>query len=147
MGELWRSEEMQLVQLFVQIDAAHDTVDELGKLDVIEFRDVSLHLLPTNNILKLNADKSAFQRNFVNEVKRCDEMERKIRYFEEQVKNEKRDAEAEGREFAPEREPESVVQLEGTSDAPRGQQQPLDELEVFTLKFTFQNFYILVSLR
>ena len=43
MGELWRSEEMQLVQLFVQIDAAHDTVDELGKLDVIQFRDVSKH--------------------------------------------------------------------------------------------------------
>lgn len=116
MGELWRSEEMQLVQLFVQIDAAHDTVDELGKLDVIEFRD-------------LNADKSAFQRNFVNEVKRCDEMERKIRFFEAQVTKEKQDAEAEGREFTPERDPESVVPLEGTSDAPRGHQQPLDELE------------------
>ena len=40
MGELWRSEPMQLVQLFVQIEAAHDTVDELGQLGVIEFRDV-----------------------------------------------------------------------------------------------------------
>jgi V-type H+-transporting ATPase subunit a len=33
----------------------------------------------------LNADKSALQRRFVNELKRCDEMERKIRYFAEQV--------------------------------------------------------------
>jgi V-type H+-transporting ATPase subunit a len=42
MGELWRSEHMQLVQLFVQVEAAHDTVDELGKLGVIQFRDVSI---------------------------------------------------------------------------------------------------------
>lgn len=41
MGTLFRSQEMQLVQLFVQIEAAHDTVDELGKLGLIEFRDVS----------------------------------------------------------------------------------------------------------
>lgn len=32
---------------------------------------------------------SAFQRNFVNEVKRCDEMERKLRFFTEQVEKEK----------------------------------------------------------
>lgn len=50
MGELWRSEEMQLVQLFVQIDAAHDTVDELGKLDVIEFRDVPAFFIVLNLI-------------------------------------------------------------------------------------------------
>ena len=31
---------MQLVQLFVQLEAAHETVDELGQLGVIQFRDV-----------------------------------------------------------------------------------------------------------
>lgn len=67
---------MQLVQLFVQIEAAHDTVDELGQLGVIQFRD-------------LNPNVNAFHRNFVNEVKRCDEMERKLRFFEEQVVKEK----------------------------------------------------------
>ncbi len=41
MGTLFRSEPMQLVQLFVQIDAAHDTVDELGKLGLVQFKDVS----------------------------------------------------------------------------------------------------------
>lgn len=41
MGELWRSEEMQLIQLYIQIDAAHDTIDEFGKLGAIQFRDVS----------------------------------------------------------------------------------------------------------
>jgi len=67
---------MQLVQLFVQIEAAHDTVDELGNLGLIQFRD-------------LNPDVNAFQRNFVIEVKRCDEMERKLRFFEEQVTKER----------------------------------------------------------
>ena len=32
---------MQCVQLFVQIEAAHDTVDELGHLDIMQFKDVS----------------------------------------------------------------------------------------------------------
>jgi V-type H+-transporting ATPase subunit a len=67
---------MQLVQLFVQIEAAHDTVDELGQLGVIQFRD-------------LNPNVNAFHRNFVNDVKRCDEMERKVRFFEDQVVKEK----------------------------------------------------------
>lgn len=67
---------MQLVQLFVQIEAAHDTVDELGQLGVIQFRD-------------LNPNVNAFHRSFVNEVKRCDEMERKVRFFEDQVVKEK----------------------------------------------------------
>ena len=39
--------------------------------------------------MQLNPHVSAFHRNFVNEVKRCDEMERKLRFFEEQVIKEK----------------------------------------------------------
>lgn len=30
------------MQLFVQIEAAHDTVDELGKVGLVQFRDVCL---------------------------------------------------------------------------------------------------------
>lgn len=40
MGELWRSDEMELVQLFFQLEAAYDTMDELGELGVIQFKDV-----------------------------------------------------------------------------------------------------------
>jgi len=64
---------MLLVQFYIQIDSAHETVDELGKLGLVQFRD-------------LNPEVNAFQRNFVNEVKRADEMERKLRYFEEQLR-------------------------------------------------------------
>jgi V-type H+-transporting ATPase subunit a len=39
-------------------------------------------------LLQLNADVNAFQRKFVNEVRRCDELERKLRYIEAEVNKE-----------------------------------------------------------
>eukprot|EP01135_Chromosphaera_perkinsii_P002180 Nk52_evm15s218 gene=Nk52_evmTU15s218 len=72
MGSLFRSEEMCLVQLFIQSEAAYDTVTELGELGLLQFND-------------LNAEVNAFQRTFVKEVKRCEEMERKLRFFSKQI--------------------------------------------------------------
>lgn len=46
MGTLWRSQTMHMVQLFIQTEAAHDTVDELGKLGMVEFVDLN----PTVNV-------------------------------------------------------------------------------------------------
>lgn len=40
MGELWRSKEMTLVEIFIPMDAARDTVDVLGELGLIQFNDV-----------------------------------------------------------------------------------------------------------
>ena len=33
----------------------------------------------------LNEETNAFQRKYVNEVKRCDEMARKLRFFEKEI--------------------------------------------------------------
>ena len=64
---------MALCQLFLQSEAAYACVSELGELGLVQFRD-------------LNPDTSAFQRKFVNEVRRCDEMERKLRFLEKEIK-------------------------------------------------------------
>lgn len=73
MGSLFRSEAMQLSQLFLQSESAYSTVAELGELGLVQFRD-------------LNPDVNAFQRKFINEVRRCDEMQRKLRYLEKEIK-------------------------------------------------------------
>ncbi|XP_044152788.1 V-type proton ATPase 116 kDa subunit a1 isoform X6 [Bufo gargarizans] len=73
MGELFRSEEMTLAQLFLQSEAAYCCVSELGELGKVQFRD-------------LNPDINVFQRKFVNEVRRCEEMDRKLRFVEKEIK-------------------------------------------------------------
>ena len=39
-----RSQPMTLIQLVIPFDVAHDTVDELGRLGVVQFKDVSISL-------------------------------------------------------------------------------------------------------
>lgn len=73
MGDMFRSEEMALCQMFIQPEAAYTSVSELGETGCVQFRD-------------LNNGVNAFQRKFVTEVRRCDELERKIRYIETEIK-------------------------------------------------------------
>lgn len=54
-------------------DAAHACVRELGQLGCIQFNDLNPELTP-------------FQRRYVAYIKRCDEIERKIRYVHGEVK-------------------------------------------------------------
>ncbi|KAI3450508.1 hypothetical protein Pfo_007173 [Paulownia fortunei] len=70
--DLMRSEKMMLVQLIIPVEAAHRAVSYLGQLGLLQFRD-------------LNDDKSPFQRTFVNQVKRCAEMSRKLRFIKDQI--------------------------------------------------------------
>uniref|UniRef100_A0A8C5CTV1 V-type proton ATPase subunit a n=1 Tax=Gadus morhua TaxID=8049 RepID=A0A8C5CTV1_GADMO len=63
MGSMFRSEEVCLVQLFLQSGSAYNCVSELGELGLVEFRD-------------LNPNVNAFQRKFVGEVRRCEELEK-----------------------------------------------------------------------
>jgi hypothetical protein len=41
MGAMFRSEEMQLCQMFIQPEAAYSSVSELGETGAVQFRDVS----------------------------------------------------------------------------------------------------------
>lgn len=70
--EWFRSAEMEYVSLGVQEHCAHRVVTDLGRLGVIQFTD-------------LNPDLTAFQRRYMREIKRCDELERKLRYFNEML--------------------------------------------------------------
>ncbi|XP_023161174.1 V-type proton ATPase 116 kDa subunit a [Drosophila hydei] len=73
MGDMFRSEQMALCQMFIQPEAAYTSVSELGETGCVQFRD-------------LNCTVNVFQRKFVTEVRRCDELERKIRYIETEIK-------------------------------------------------------------
>eukprot|EP00177_Eucheuma_denticulatum_P001873 GFKZ01003342.1.p1 GENE.GFKZ01003342.1~~GFKZ01003342.1.p1 ORF type:complete len:864 (-),score=146.55 GFKZ01003342.1:1065-3656(-) len=72
MGSLFRSEDMSLLRLYFERAAAHATVDELGKLALVQFND-------------LNPDQSAFQRSFSADVRVCDDMQRRIRFLHSQI--------------------------------------------------------------
>lgn len=63
---------MCLAQLFLQSEAAFECVSALGELGLVQFID-------------LNAEVNAYQRKYVNELRRCDEMARKLRYFEKEI--------------------------------------------------------------
>ncbi|XP_054812481.1 V-type proton ATPase subunit a1 isoform X2 [Prosopis cineraria] len=70
--DLMRSEKMTFVQLIMPVESAHRALSYLGELGLLQFRD-------------LNNDKSPFQRTFANQVKRCAEMSRKLRFFKDQI--------------------------------------------------------------
>ncbi|XP_020028056.1 V-type proton ATPase 116 kDa subunit a 3 [Castor canadensis] len=72
MGSMFRSEEVALVQLFLPTAAAYTCVSQLGELGLVEFRD-------------LNASVSAFQRRFVVDIRRCEEVEKTFTFLQEEV--------------------------------------------------------------
>uniref|UniRef100_A0A672JT98 V-type proton ATPase subunit a n=1 Tax=Salarias fasciatus TaxID=181472 RepID=A0A672JT98_SALFA len=73
MCSLLRGEEMCLAQLFLQSGSAYDCINELGELGLVEFRD-------------LNPTVNSFQRKHVNEIKKCEEMERILGYLLREIK-------------------------------------------------------------
>ncbi|XP_074557988.1 V-type proton ATPase subunit a3-like [Curcuma longa] len=70
--DLMRSEEMQLARIIIPVESAHRTLSYLGDLGLVQFKD-------------LNADKSPFQRTYANQIKRCGEMSRKLRFMKDQM--------------------------------------------------------------
>ncbi|GBG31765.1 V-type proton ATPase 116 kDa subunit a isoform 1 [Hondaea fermentalgiana] len=70
--EWFRSADMEYINVVLQEDCAHRVLSQVGRMGAVQFTD-------------LNADKTVFQRRYVNEVQRCDQVERKLRYLEEQL--------------------------------------------------------------
>ncbi|GAB0490622.1 hypothetical protein MMPV_001859 [Pyropia vietnamensis] len=71
-SSLFRSEEMRLVRMYFERAAAHDTVEELGYLGLVQFKD-------------LNEAQSAFSRSFSDSIKRCENMQRVMRFLRDQI--------------------------------------------------------------
>ncbi|XP_003420372.1 V-type proton ATPase 116 kDa subunit a 2 [Loxodonta africana] len=72
MGSLFRSESMCLAQLFLQAGTAYECLSALGERGLVQFRD-------------LNQSVSSFQRKFVGEMKRCEELERILAYLVQEI--------------------------------------------------------------
>mmetsp|Transcript_25713 Transcript_25713/g.71847 ORF Transcript_25713/g.71847 Transcript_25713/m.71847 type:complete len:887 (+) Transcript_25713:113-2773(+) len=72
MSKWFRSEPMEYISIIMNEDAAHDCLADLGKSGVLQFTD-------------LNPDLTPFQRRYVSYVKRCDELERKLRFFSGEI--------------------------------------------------------------
>uniref|UniRef100_A0A8C5BMA3 V-type proton ATPase subunit a n=1 Tax=Gadus morhua TaxID=8049 RepID=A0A8C5BMA3_GADMO len=68
LGMVFRSEEMCLAQLFLQSGSEYDCISELGEMGL------------------LNPSVSSFQRRFVSEIKRCEEMERILGYLLREIR-------------------------------------------------------------
>ncbi|KAM9194057.1 V-type proton ATPase 116 kDa subunit a 2 isoform 2-T2 [Dugong dugon] len=72
MGSLFRSESICLAQLFLQAGTAYECLSALGERGLVQFRD-------------LNQSVSSFQRKFVGEMKRCEELERILAYLVQEI--------------------------------------------------------------
>ncbi|CAO1618414.1 unnamed protein product [Parajaminaea phylloscopi] len=73
---LYRSAAMSLIQIYMPTESAHAAVTELATLGNVMFKD-------------LNPDSTAFQRTFVADIRRLDEMDRRVRFLQSQMESEK----------------------------------------------------------
>ncbi|VEL26086.1 unnamed protein product [Protopolystoma xenopodis] len=71
MGSPLCSEDVELSQLFLHTDSAFMFISELEELGLVQFREVS--------------EVIAFHHKSVNKVRRCEEMERKLRVLENKI--------------------------------------------------------------
>lgn len=70
---MFRSAEMEFLNLQIAEHLAHDVVEKLGKLGAVQFID-------------MNGEMTSFKRYYTPFIKRCDDLEKKISFFEEECK-------------------------------------------------------------
>ena len=68
-----RSEDMGYFTLIMPHESAWVTLNQMGKINALQFVD-------------LNVNESVFNRNYATYIKRCEEIERKIRFIEAEQK-------------------------------------------------------------
>ncbi|KAK1285428.1 Vacuolar proton ATPase a1 [Acorus calamus] len=139
-----RSEKMSFVQLIIPVESAHRAVSYLGELGLLQFRD-------------LNADKSPFQRTFVNQVKRCGEMSRKLRFFKDQISKagllssarpaSQPDIELEELEVQLDEHERELLEINANSEKLRQTYNELLEFKLVLLKVICQNTAATLNLR
>lgn len=67
-----RSAEMEYVSVIMQEHLSHECVEKLGAIGVVQFTD-------------LNGDLTAFKRFYTPYIRRCDELEKKLKLFDEEM--------------------------------------------------------------
>ena len=107
MAKWFRSEPMEYISLIVNEDAAADCLADLGRLAAIQFTD-------------LNPDLTPFQRRYVSYVRRCDELERKLRFFSGECDNFGLSVESAG-------DVDSFLDTAGATVGPRSSSSPVGD--------------------
>jgi len=72
---LFRSEDMSLLHFYIPSEIGHLTIRKLGQLGLIQFND-------------LNRDVNAFQRSFVDEIRKLQTIYNNIQYLRKQIQSE-----------------------------------------------------------
>ncbi|XP_063680644.1 V-type proton ATPase 116 kDa subunit a 1-like isoform X2 [Bolinopsis microptera] len=129
MSKLLRSEEMTLVQIFLSQEASYNCIRELGELGAVQFAD-------------LNEGVNAFSRNYVSEIRRSEEMERRLRFFAGEIEREKLPVPADYKvPQAP--NPKDLIDLEATLEQLEGETRQINANQEALLR----NFYELKELK
>lgn len=130
MDSLLRGEDMALYQIYFQSQVTYQCMSHLGELGLVQFRD-------------LNPDVNAFQRKFVNEVRRCEELERKLRYVKTEIEKDEGIKLAEAEETCEAPKQKDFITLESQLETLEH-----DLLEVNTNKDALKKNYLeLIELR
>lgn len=110
----------------IPAEAAHDTMASLGEIGLLQFKD-------------LNSDKTAFQRTYASQIKRCDEMARQLRFLTDEIEKAglhtaarlgDRELELDELEIRLSRLENEVVELTGNTDRLKRSYNELLELQL-----------------